>query len=112
MEKITLSNPLTIDDEQVKEISYDGAAFTVGEYMNVCNRRKGDLTKMVVPTADYALLFDLGVGIILASNRDKGWTAEDFNRLKGHDIWQVTQVGYVFFTGTRDEQQENSSVEQ
>lgn len=112
MEKITLNNPLVIDDEKITEISYSGDAFTVGEYLNVCNRRKGDLTKMVVPTADYALLFELGIGIILASNREKGWTAEDFQRLKGHDIWQVTQVGYVFFTGTRAEQQPSSSAEQ
>ena len=110
MDKITLNFPFVINDENITEISYDYADFKTEDYLNALARKKGaDMTTMLNPANDYALHFALGVGIILASNRGKGWTAEDFGRLVGSDIWQVTQVGLVFFGAKPAAPQENSS---
>lgn len=109
METLTLNFPFVIDDAKITEIKYDYADFSVADYLAALGRRKGEFSAMVNPVNDYGLHFALGVGIILASNKDKGWTAEDFDRLKGSDIWQVTQVGLVFFASKPDEQQANSS---
>lgn len=110
MDKITLNFPFVIDDNQITEICYDYKDFGTGDYLDALARKKGgDFTNMQNPANDYALHFALGVGVILASNKGKGWTAEDFNRLVGSDIWQVTQVGMVFFGAKPAAQQENSS---
>ena len=105
MDKITLNFPFVVNDQQIKEITFDYSIFQTGDYLAAMARRKGgDISEMVNPANDYAMQFALGVGVILASNRDKGWTAEDFNRLVGSDIWQVTQVGLVFFGAKPAEQ--------
>lgn len=109
MDKITLNFPFVVNDQKINDISYDYSCFTTGDYLAALSRRKGgNPTEFQNPANDYALMFTLGVGVILASNRDKGWAAEDFDRLIGSDIWQVTQVGLVFFGAKPDAQQENS----
>ncbi len=102
MQTIKLNYPLLIDGGNIGEISYDYADFKTGDYLAAINRRKGDMATVANPVNDYALHFALGVGIILASNKDKGWTAEDFGRLSGSDLWQVTQIGLLFFAATPD----------
>ncbi len=97
METIKLNYPLAIDGGNVSEISYDYADFKTGDYLAAVARRKADAMTASNPVNDYALHFALGVGILLASNKDKGWTAEDFSRLAGSDLWQVTQIGLLFF---------------
>ena len=109
MDKITLSYPFFVDDQKITEITYDYSNFQTGDYLTALSRRKGgDPSEFQNPANDYALMFALGVGVILASNRTKGWTAEDFNRLVASDIWKVTQVGMVFFGVKPAEQTENS----
>lgn len=112
METIKFTNPILIDDVTITEVTYDVNSVTNEEYLAASARRKGDNSKPVVPVNDMALLFAWGVQAILSANRDKNWTAEDFERVKGHDNWQIAQIGYSFFTGQPDEPQKSSSVEQ
>ncbi len=113
MDKITLNFPLVINDQNVTEISYDYSNFKTQDYLTALSRHKGgDPSEYHHPGNDYILQFVLGVGVILASNRDKGWTAEDFDRLISSDIWKVTQVGMVFFAVKPEEQPESSSAGQ
>lgn len=109
MEKITLSTPILIDDEEIREFTYDVSAVTNAEYLDAAARRKVDNSKPTVPINDMALLFAWGVQAILSANRDKNWTAEDFNRVKGADNWQIVQIGYSFFTGSGGEEPQNNS---
>ncbi len=111
METLKLNYPLPIDGGNVTEIAYDYADFKGYDYLKALARRETDVGHAVNPINDYALHFTLGVGVILASNKDKGWTPEDFNRLAGSDLWQVTQVGLVFFGATPGEPQGNNSGE-
>lgn len=112
METIKFSHPILIDDVTISEVTYDVNEVTNEEYLAASARRKGDNSKPVIPVNDMALLFAWGVQAILSANRDKNWTAEDFERVKGHDNWQIAQIGYSFFTGQHGEQPENSSAAQ
>lgn len=109
MEKIKFTNPILIDDETVTEVTYDVNAVTNEEYLAAASRRKGDFTKPVMPVNDMAMLFAWGVQAILSANREKGWTADDFERVKGHDNWQICQIGYSFFSAPHEEQVQDSS---
>jgi hypothetical protein len=109
MDTIKLSSPLLIDDETVTEVTYDVNAVTNEEYLAASSRRKGDFTQPTMPVNDMALLFAWGVQAILSANRDKNWTADDFARVKGHDNWQICQIGYSFFSAPHDEQPQESS---
>lgn len=111
MEKITLNYPLYIDGEKINELEYDYGKFTTEDYLNALADRKGSPEKVVNPVNDYALHLALGIRVILVSNKNKGWTAEDFSRLLGSDIWQVTAVGLNFFGARPEEQQGGSSEE-
>ncbi len=112
MEKITLNSPILIDDEEIKELTYDVNAVTNEEYLDAAARRKVNNSNPTVPVNDMALLFAWGVQAILSANRDKNWTAEDFTRVRGADNWQIAQIGYAFFTGSPGEQAESNSGEQ
>lgn len=110
MKKITLNFPFIVNDQEVKEITYDYKNFQTGDYLAALSRYKGsdNPAEFKSPFSDYALQFALGVNVILASNREKGWTAEDFSRVTASDLWQITQVGLVFFAVKPDAQPENS----
>lgn len=109
METIKFDNPIQIDGETITEVTYDMNEIDNGEYLAACMRAESSFSKPKNPAADLCFLFAIGVAGILAANRDKGWTADDFARLKGVDNWKVTQVAYGFFMGKRDESQEETS---
>lgn len=50
----------------------------------------------VTPVNDYGMNYSIGVQVILASNKGKGWTVEDFDRLRGSDVSKVMLVGLNF----------------
>lgn len=104
MSSITLDYSLFINDECVKTIEYDYARFNGYKYLETLQNRKSDFQTPVNPANDYALHFDLGVGIIIASNPDKGWTRDDFKRTAGSDLWKITQIGLIFFGATPEAQ--------
>lgn len=105
METIKFVNPILIDGEEIAEVTCDVNEIDNGEYLAACMRAESSVETPKNPTLDLCLLFALGVAGILAANRDKGWTADDFKRLKGTDNWSVTQAAFRFFSGKRDEQQ-------
>lgn len=107
--KITLNYPFYIGGNQVTEIEYDPSSFTVREYHHALKAIKRDPSQMSNPLNDYEFHFALGVGIILASNKGKGWSYEDFDRLINSDIWQVSAIGLGFFGGKPEEAQETTS---
>lgn len=111
MEKITLSHKWEVNGKRVREISYDPAKLTVVEYQNALKRLKPAPGQMSIAINDYALHLELGKEIILATNKEKGFAIEDFDRLICSDIWKVQAVGMRFFGGTPEEQTEDNSEE-
>lgn len=110
MQTITLNFPLVINGENIKTISYDFGKFSTQDYFAALNSRKGSsIENAVNPVNDYSLHYAIGVRALLASNKDRNWTAEDFDRLCGSDLWQVTAVGLNFFGATPEVPRESSS---
>lgn len=112
METLELKQPLLIDDQKITSIQYDTAKGTATHFMNAHKRRNIGGSEFILPVNDTAFMFELGVEILLCCNADKGWSREDFNRVSGGDILQISTIGMVFFTGTQGEQQQDNSEPQ
>lgn len=108
MEQLKLDYGLLINGENVTEISYDFGDFTNADYLAACSRHKGDVQNVQNPVGDLGLHFALGVGVILASNKGKGWSAEDFGRVRGSDNFKISMVGLSFF-GAKPEAQDQET---
>lgn len=110
MAKITLNYPLEIDGKKITEIEYDPADFKARDLLQASSSRKySSIEHPPNPINDTELHFNVAVRAILASNKDRGWTAEDFERLSGSDPLQFSIVGMSFFGVKPEEQMENSS---
>lgn len=110
MKTLTLKNPILIDGQQIKDIKYDPSKATATEFLNASKRRTAPSgAEFVLPQNDSAYMFELGIEVLLCSNRDKGWTREDFSRIGGPDIMDILTIGVLFFQETPGEQPQNSS---
>lgn len=112
MKELTLDYPLIIDGFEVRDISYDFSDFTMDDYLAALNDQKTPPEKVINPANNGSLHLALGIRCILASNKGKGWTAEDFSRLRGNDLWKVTAAGLNFFIGKSEEQADDKPEEQ
>lgn len=109
-ESIQLDFPLEINGETIKTIEYDPADFKAKHHLQAAGARKyTPVTATPNPMTDTELQFNIAVQAILASNKDKGWSAEDFERLSGSDPFKFHMVGMSFFGVKPEEQQPGSS---
>ena len=108
MEKIELQYPFQINGQDIREIEYDFGEFTANDYFTAMKNRRG-YSPEVTPVNDYGMNYSIGVQVILASNKGKGWTGEDFDRLRGSDVSKVMLVGLNFFGATPEEQANETS---
>lgn len=113
MHKITLNYPLVINGQDIRVIEYDPADFKTKDLLLAASSRKySSLDSTPNPVNDTELHFNIAVRAVLASNRDKGWTAEDFRQLTGSDPLLFSIVGMSFFGVKPGEQQPGSSAGQ
>lgn len=101
MQTLKLLNPFKIGGESVKQLTYDPINFTGDDYLTATG------------TADSGpkLTFALAAQLIIASNRGKGWTPEDFKSLKGVDVVRFVKVGTDFFEAALAEPAEETTGE-
>ena len=112
MDKITLKNPIKINGDTVKELTFDIDAVTNREYLDaLASREAGNTGQVVLPLNDYALHYSLGIASIVVANRDKNWTRGDFSGLRGADNQSVMMIGFRFFAQSGDEQPDENSDE-
>ena len=111
MPKITLNYPLEINGEKITEIEYDPADFKSRDLLQASSaRRYSSIENPPNPINDTELHFNVAVRAVLASNKGKGWTAEDFDRLSGSDPLQFSIVGMSFF-GVKPEEPASGNSE-
>lgn len=111
MQKITLNFPLVINGKEIKEIEYDPADFKTRDLLQASTSRKySSIENPPNPINDTELHYNVAVRAVLASNKDKGWTVEDFERLAGSDPLQFSLVGMSFF-GVKPEEPAQSNSE-
>lgn len=112
---LILDNPILINNELVKELTYDPQEITADQFSLACAKSAAiDKTKtfsLKMKENDYALHLYLGMMAIIAVNPHID--VSDLERVKGFDVLSLTNIG-TFFTLRRQAEpsKENNSDEQ
>ena len=114
MEKLTLSNPITINGKKVKTLTYDTSAITVGMFAEAEARKLRATTSKSGGSAgacelDYSLHAYLAMMAIIAVNCDIYIT--DLERICGAYVMTLFSKGLNFTTSWSGEQSEVSDSE-
>lgn len=111
---LVLDNPILINNELVKELTYDPQEITADQFSIACAKSaaidKSKTFSLKMKENDYALHMYLGMMAIIAINPHID--VSDLERIKGFDILSLTNIG-TFFTLRRQAEpsKENSSDE-
>lgn len=114
IQKLTLTNVIQINGNNVKELKYDieeitGVHFAEADArkMKASGSKSGNLAGAV--ELDYSLQLYLGYAAIIAVNPDIDWN--DLERIKGHDLMEVIRIGRNFIMRSVVDSQESDSEE-
>ena len=95
---LTLDNPILINNELVKELTYDPQEITAEQFSLACAKSAAiDKTKTLslkLKENDHALHLYLGMMAIIAVNPHID--VSDLERIKGFDILSLTNIGTFF----------------
>lgn len=111
---LILENPILINNETVKELTYDPQEITAEQFSIACAKsaalEKTKTLTLKVKENDYSLHLYLGMMAIIAVN--PGIDVSDLERIKGFDVLSLTNIGH-FFTLRKQAvpSEENSSDE-
>ena len=118
IEKITLNKPLLVNGVNLKELTYDIEELSINHITKAEGLKakiggKDIVGSITIAQADYALHICIGMQAVIAVNPDI--SEEDLQRLKGHDITKLANVGARFFIApegqgevTSNEQEEDT----
>ena len=111
MEKIILRTPIMINGKEVKELTYDTAEITAGQFCEAEAYRfaaSGNKPVFTTYEIDSGLHLYLGMMAIIAVNTHID--VKDLERIKGPDMIQLARIGRNFIlTGAGMESDQNSS---
>lgn len=108
---LVLDNPIKINNEIVKELTYDAQEITAEQFSIACAKSAAlDKTRAVTLKAkenDYSLHMYLGMMAVIAVNPHI--SVEDLERIKGFDILDLTNIGTFFIVRKSAEPSEESN---
>lgn len=110
---LVLDNPILINGETVKELTYDAQEITGALFSTACAKAAASEKSvgMKVKETDYNLHFYLGMAAVIAVNPRIAF--EDLERVKGFDILDLSNIGTFFIIRKSAEpSEENNSEEQ
>ena len=115
VEKITLSRPLLVNGDNLKELTYDIEELTINHIAKAEGLKakiggKDIVGSITIAQADYALHICIGMQAVMAVNPDI--SEEDLQRLKGYDITKLANVGARFFIAPAEQEQVTSNEQQ
>lgn len=108
---IKLKNPITIDNKQVGELSYDTNEITAELYALADTKKKiavGMKNVSISPSVEFDFGLHLYVGMAAVIAVNPAYTFEDLERVKGADIMDLSKVGRDFLLKS-DTSEENGS---
>ena len=109
---LVLDNPILINGETVKELTYDHTEITVGLFTAASAKasaaEKSKTLTMNVKETDYTLHLYLGMAAIIAINPEIDFN--DLERIKGYDVLDLTNIGSLFIFRKSAEPSEQSNV--
>ena len=108
---LKLHNPITIDNKQVSELTYDTNEITATLYAEADAKRRvaaGVRNVSIAPAVEfeYGLHLYLGFAAIIAVN--PGYDFSAMERIKGADIPEVQHIGRTFIMKSEDFESEPS----
>ena len=104
--KITLSNPLTINNKKRTELTYDANEITAQMFAEADARKltaSGSKNGNAAGAAelDYGLHLYLGFEAIIAVNPEIDMS--DLERVRGYDVMKIMRIGRDFISGKSEE---------
>ncbi|MBQ9000548.1 MAG: hypothetical protein IJ087_01690 [Eggerthellaceae bacterium] len=109
VESVELRKPVTIDDERVRELTYDIDGITSDQFIeaeilaaNVATRLRKVSAKVV--ELDAGFHYYLGCMAIIAAN--PSYSVEDIERIEGPDVLKVMRIGRNFMTVDAEEDED------
>ena len=106
IDTIELRSPVLIDDEQVRELTYDTDQISSDQFIeaeilaaNVATRLHKVAAKVV--ELDAGFHYYLGVMAIIAANPQ--YSVQDIERIKGPDVMKVMKIGRNFMIADAEE---------
>ena len=107
-----LKNPIKIDGNEVKEVTYDsneinGILFATAEAKRKTAAGMNNVSISLSAEFDVGLHLYLGYAAIIAVNPDYDFS--DVERIKGRDTVEIMAIGRNFMLASEKEQQENDS---
>lgn len=104
--KITLSNPLTINNKKRTELTYDANEITAQMFAEADSRKltaSGSKNGNAAGAAelDYGLHLYLGFAAIIAINPEID--ISDLERVRGYDVMKIMRIGRDFISGKSEE---------
>ena len=111
---ITLKNPIMINGEKVKELTYDineidGVLFATAETKKKAAAGMKNMTIAPAAEFDFGLHLYLGYAAIIAVN--PSYDFSDLERIKGADVVEVMKLGRNFMLASDQASQESDSGE-
>ena len=104
--KITLSNPLTINNKKRTELTYDANEITAQMFAEADARKltaSGSKNGNAAGAAelDYGLHLYLGFAAVIAVNPEID--ISDLERARGYDVMKIMRIGRDFISGKSEE---------
>ena len=104
--KITLSNPLTINNKKRTELTYDANEITAQMFAEADSREltaSGSKNGNAAGAAelDYGLHLYLGFAAVIAVNPEID--ISDLERVRGYDVMKIMRIGRDFISGKSEE---------
>ena len=111
---LTLKNPIMINGEKVSEMTYDtneidGVLFATAENKKKAAAGMKNMTITAAAEFDFGLHLYLGFAAIIAVN--PSYDFSDMERIKGHDVVEVMQIGRNFMLASDKASPESDSDE-
>ena len=108
---LKLEKPILINNQEVRELTYDADEITAGLFAEADTRRKiaaGVKNVTIVPAAefDFSLHPYLGFAAVIAVN--PGYDFADLERVRGMDVIRLMEIGRNFILKSEDSAQSSS----
>nr|DAF27777.1 MAG TPA: tail assembly chaperone protein [Caudoviricetes sp.] len=111
MNKITLNQPLMINGQEVKELTYDTSQITAGQFCEAeVYKFAAGGNKPVFTTYEFDHSLHLYIGMMAIIAKNPHIDIKDLERVKGYDMIKIATVGRNFIlTGAGENSDQNSS---
>ena len=95
---LVLTNPITIDGKQVKELTYDPMKITVDNFLDAAalaaSSERSTRVSVKALANDWSMHLYLGFFAIIAEN--PSIDVADLKRMSGYDVLAVADIGWLF----------------